>query len=506
MAGFSFSPSTAALPRTVSLSPLALVDGRTLVPTPALQVESGVDSLAKGSIAGLESLLSGIRIGAGSLVDTVKGVQDYNLKREQQKIDAARGALELARETAGEEKPLTPLEQAKLNRELIEAEKAQEEVNVLRQKNAGSSMEPFGSLTTDVDPDLPLFDTAYPSKQGISTTPRSIDSSGAFQGRTPLADLLVPPVEEFVGAYNETPLMAVRDINLGERMSSMQTRAQREDIQAQKEQTQAPSRFVRMNVENGGSVVVDRVTQQILPESQVRVEEAEKTPTARLQSPGAPLSATEVEVPEGFRIKSAETNAKGQVQYRFEPDTANTDTEREIESLKSGLAQATRAVEDIDKVVALVNKSKLPAVGRMSDFIAKVPFDTGANDVRKLIENIEADVAFKTLADMRRNSPTGGALGAISEKELALLAAAEGSISPSLSPRLFKENLQRIQKARKDFVELVTSNLKNLQSQQSQDRQRQIDALAERLEKMDRSDPAFAQTREQLKNLMRQSR
>ena len=67
-----------------------------------------------------------------------------------------------------------------------------------------------------------------------------------------------------------------------------------------------------------------------------------------------------------------------------------------------------------------------------------------AYNLRQTLLGIEATIAFDSLQAMRDASQTGGALGAVSEKEIALLAATYGSIDAGQSGSILKYNLQRL--------------------------------------------------------------
>lgn len=85
------------------------------------------------------------------------------------------------------------------------------------------------------------------------------------------------------------------------------------------------------------------------------------------------------------------------------------------------------------------------------------PFTTGVGAWTKVIpattsktlseqlETIKANVGFNQLSKMRKASPTGGALGQVSEMENKLLQAVQGSMDQSLSAKELAKNLRRIQ-------------------------------------------------------------
>ena len=67
-----------------------------------------------------------------------------------------------------------------------------------------------------------------------------------------------------------------------------------------------------------------------------------------------------------------------------------------------------------------------------------------SNDVQALLNTIGANTAFDRLTQMRAESPTGGALGAVSEIELRLLRDSIASLSQTQSDEQFQENVQKV--------------------------------------------------------------
>ena len=67
----------------------------------------------------------------------------------------------------------------------------------------------------------------------------------------------------------------------------------------------------------------------------------------------------------------------------------------------------------------------------------------GTGKLKNELETIKANVGFDKLQRMRDNSPTGGALGQVSELENRLLQAVNGALDPAQSDQL-RENLKSI--------------------------------------------------------------
>lgn len=99
---------------------------------------------------------------------------------------------------------------------------------------------------------------------------------------------------------------------------------------------------------------------------------------------------------------------------------------------------------------------------RATGLSSSIPLIPGspAADFDALLTTAKARLGFAELAKMRQSSPTGGALGAISEKEITFLQAANQSLERAQSQeqivdnfRLIDESLQRLEQAQQASFE-----------------------------------------------------
>lgn len=77
---------------------------------------------------------------------------------------------------------------------------------------------------------------------------------------------------------------------------------------------------------------------------------------------------------------------------------------------------------------------------------------TGAHDLNNLVNTLKANVGFEQLQSMREASPTGGALGPVSDAENKLLQSVLGSLETSQSKDQFQFNLKRLYNVTMDTV------------------------------------------------------
>lgn len=443
--GAQFQPATPA--------PLSFVAGSTLVPG-----DIGASAIAEGSRQATANLLSGIGVAVEGILGGISTLEERRYKEKQAETEHER-ALELARERNYLAGLMTPLERERL---LGERLRNIETIEGLKDPYAEFLGEEDTTGLGDIpDPNLNIRPEDVPLEPFDPSMPQPVEPS-----LPPLQQTRPPGEKQIAGDY---------------------------DVMG------PGGMFIIVPIpadQGGGRMIINRATGT----------------TTIDKGAGGQTETTARELPEELKeqlqLKGVTVNAKGDVTTTYEPSTADEDREKEIGMMQSSIEQARRVIRDIDTILKTAEGSTLPATGKASDWIATLPITTGASDIRALIKNIEADVAFKTLADMRRNSKTGGALGAISDRELALLAAAEGSINPSLSWPIFKKNLKAVSDARKELLDLYSSRLSGMGAGTSaSDLTSEINDLAEQLDSMpDKTSAEYREGRERLKELVRRQR
>lgn len=101
--------------------------------------------------------------------------------------------------------------------------------------------------------------------------------------------------------------------------------------------------------------------------------------------------------------------------------------------------------QDINRAIEIVENSTLPTTGIVGDLLSGIG-GTEARNLRGLLDTIKANAGFDRLQAMRDASPTGGALGQVSERELAFLQSTIGNLEQSQTKDQILYNLRRVQK------------------------------------------------------------
>ena len=106
--------------------------------------------------------------------------------------------------------------------------------------------------------------------------------------------------------------------------------------------------------------------------------------------------------------------------------------------------------EDINRAIGMIDKG-FATTGAPGAVMSSIP-GTDANDMSALIDTIGANIGFDQLSQMRAASPTGGALGSVTEREMTLLQSVKGAIRQSQSKDQLRYNLQRYYNTLMDAV------------------------------------------------------
>ena len=115
---------------------------------------------------------------------------------------------------------------------------------------------------------------------------------------------------------------------------------------------------------------------------------------------------------------------------------------------KSGIVgqPSTYSVDTANRMLAAVN-DLLPRVSNVTvgaGSLASFVPGSSAADFQADLKTLQANIAFNALQAMREASKSGGALGQVSERELALLESTLGALDTAQSPDNFRKNLGNI--------------------------------------------------------------
>jgi hypothetical protein len=154
--------------------------------------------------------------------------------------------------------------------------------------------------------------------------------------------------------------------------------------------------------------------------------------TAQLPKPGgvvAPtLGVTQNPAQAALNLKRAETQA----------------------TREAGLPAATHGLEDEFRTSDLVRNQIRTAIGQIGGLTTGLMANTAgiagtpAYNLAKTLDMIKANVGFDRLQAMRDSSPTGSALGRVTQQEINLLQSVEGSLNQGQGSDQLRTNLNTV--------------------------------------------------------------
>lgn len=150
-------------------------------------------------------------------------------------------------------------------------------------------------------------------------------------------------------------------------------------------------------------------------------------------------------IPQGFQaIQDPATGG-----YRMEripggPEDQTKNKQAQIRQEGQKAAVARRSIANIRSKLESGGLFDLPEAGVIGARLADMGINQEAVDVKNDLASLQSIVSFDRLQAMREASPTGGALGAVSERELALLQASMGALSQNSSPEQLTQTLDFI--------------------------------------------------------------
>jgi hypothetical protein len=111
----------------------------------------------------------------------------------------------------------------------------------------------------------------------------------------------------------------------------------------------------------------------------------------------------------------------------------------------------------IDRAEEIMRTSTLPTTGFFAERLSGVG-GTGARNLRGSLDTIRANIGFDQLNQMRQASPTGAALGSVTQQELAFLQAVMGSLDQSQSEAELRRNLRIMRDAFEEVIHYGRGN------------------------------------------------
>jgi hypothetical protein len=132
--------------------------------------------------------------------------------------------------------------------------------------------------------------------------------------------------------------------------------------------------------------------------------------------------------------------------------TARADVEEKKRKAKEAAdRQQGTLIQDANRALEIIEENP-NAVGPLMGKLGYTALPTQSRRVKELLESMEANIGFEQLNAMRQNSPTGGALGNVTELQLQQLNSVLGRIKVDSDPKDVQENIKRVVNMYNDII------------------------------------------------------
>jgi hypothetical protein len=171
-----------------------------------------------------------------------------------------------------------------------------------------------------------------------------------------------------------------------------------------------------------------------------------------IQTRGMAQTGVDVSREQAMRPELAQTAGDvtaAQEEARIAAISPRSEAERAAElavSMRQRGGMVQQQTQQLNLVNDLLNEAAEGAgvmttgIGSLSRVVPGTP----AADMAARLDSIRANIGFDKLQDMRQNSPTGGALGAVSDRENQLLQSVFSSLEQGQSEEQFLRNIERV--------------------------------------------------------------
>lgn len=310
---------------------------------------------------------------------------------------------------------------------------------ILAAYGGGKAQNPYDGLPSDIqslkllqsDPTLAALDRER--RQAAGMVPKLVETNQGIGWGTPGAGINLAPIEGVAGGARQAPQPSLQAglyqtpagmVRIGEGLTPEQQQAALMDIQGggAVDSVQLPARNVAPQQFGGGQQIAQPFQKPEAPPAGFR-----RTADGNLEFiPGGPADPfVKNEVTGAQRAKLAATKQKEQQLLR-----AN----------EAGIDQTITLIDSI-----LSRKGDFGGVTGMGAMGARIPGTKWA-DLAAALDTLRGRSAFGALQQMRANSPTGGALGSVTERELGLLQNSETQLQNTQSPEALVGGLEAYKK------------------------------------------------------------
>lgn len=155
-------------------------------------------------------------------------------------------------------------------------------------------------------------------------------------------------------------------------------------------------------------------------------------------------------IPPGFQLVRDPVNPNATRLQPIPGSPAETEMiqarQKQVERQEQAVTQSRTVIRSVDRAMQMMENRDFPETLPGSGLArAALRFGTGSVfDVDNELETIKANIGVDSIQQMRAASPTGGALGNTSDRDIAMMQAMKGSLNVRQDPKILRQNLQDI--------------------------------------------------------------
>jgi hypothetical protein len=136
-------------------------------------------------------------------------------------------------------------------------------------------------------------------------------------------------------------------------------------------------------------------------------------------------------------------------------EKTNDDERKErVDEMNTEIGALTSIIGQAENISGVAQEAGRQVGAGTTGFFSPLKFigGTTAADLAGNLETIKSDAFVANITEMRKNSPTGGAVGNVSDKDLEMLQSLQTSFRQNLKPTTLRANLKKYQKIRAKVV------------------------------------------------------
>ena len=352
-----------------------------------------------------------------------------------------------------------------------EAYQAQQNREALAQAAQLGQLDPFSSARTSLiyggrqlagvlggqDPMLQLmsqrkalanqFDLTSP--EGLTQYARALQQSGDVAGALQASDLVNQATRTRLAQQQLTSaeIMGQREQQLQTALSALPENASEDQIQGVLRRYGDP-KTVLMALERKNNI-------------QAQLDERKRMADENLAFRREALEKDQEFKREMATLKAQLTAGTTSLQQQLIQEKIDALRQKKQDAIDKQLGSAEGVIKNTEIVLGKVKEAEgLIGAGTtgVGSYLSIIP-GTNAKELATVLGTIKARLGFDQLQQMRNASPTGGALGQVSNRELAALEGAVASLDQGLSPKALRENLKQIETSYKNWQESAMGKL-----------------------------------------------